>query len=563
MIEFSENAEHFASWFGQETLKPKLKGLYDSFMKGSICLDSPGLPENEIVGNKDSCSKKPFILHDDKLYMQRYFVYETRLLEKLASIGKRDECRETEAISFIKAFSSTNKKKLNHWQLVAAFNSFVKNLSIITGGPGTGKTTTVASVLEMLFVQAPKLKVALVAPTGKAANRLAESIRNSATDFHPKFTALFNQIEPSTIHRLLGYIPGSLYFKQNENNLLPHDVIIVDECSMIDVALFAKLLLAIAPGTRLILLGDKDQLSAVEAGSIFGDICKSVDQENEFDKEFSSVILSTLGIKVPVKADSKNLIAGTITSLKESHRFTTHTGIGKLATAVLHNQTEEIKSFFIEKDKDDQVTMDVEYSPELFESFIIGYEAYIKEQDFVKAMKAFNSLRILCATKMGDHGVYSLNRKVEEYLQRKNLIKAGDIYYENRPVMLTQNYNDLQIFNGETGIVRTDEDGNKWVMFLAADNTVKKVLPGYLSGVETAFAMTIHKSQGSEYTNVLMTLPEKGDSKILTAELVYTGITRAKEKVIIQTSTEALFAASSLRVQRASGIAERLNKGEY
>ena len=561
MTAVKENSEVFARWFSPGKITPVLKSLYEAFASGSICIDVPTkLPKDKLIGNLADHELKPFIVHNNKLYMQRYFVYETSLLDHIRELSAVEEKEVKTRFQFLKTFKSTGKRALNEWQQAGAYAAFLNNFSIITGGPGTGKTTTVASVLEMIFSENPGANVALVAPTGKAANRMAESVRNASSLFDSKFENLFESVYTATIHRLLGYIPKSLYFRHHADHKLLYDVVIVDECSMIDIALFSKLLSAIKPGTKLILLGDKDQLSAVEAGSVFGDICKSVRNENTFHESIAAYLNKCMNHTIDTADETENIVAGRITTLTESHRFKTNEGIGKLAAAVLNNREEEIKNFL--RNTDPQVTIDTGFSNELFESFIAGYEKYISEPDIVKALEAFNELRILCATKMGDRGVYAVNQKTELYLQKKGLLSPGEIFYENRPVMLTKNYNDLQIFNGETGIVRADVKGNKWIWFIGSDNNIRQVLPGYVTAIETAFAMTIHKSQGSEYEKVMMMLPDNAESKILTAELVYTGITRAKKKVIVQSSEEALLSASDIRVQRASGILERLRNGE-
>ncbi len=314
----------FAEYFGSGKLKPHAYLLSRRLSEGHICLPlsdisieeqqrvveifkiQPALPDelrDEPLVQFGEGAKQPFVIHNDKMYLQRYFHYETVILEKLRAFV----AREAEVFEERTAFLNSQKKFVEElfkmksvnveegvdctdWQKAAAITAILNNFTIITGGPGTGKTTTVAKILALLLQADPGMKVALAAPTGKAATRMAESLKNADLPSAAAFKDQSAGFIPATIHRLLKSTRGSHHFRHNSHNPLPYDVIIIDESSMIDTALFAKLLDAIDPKTRLILLGDKDQLASVEAGSLFGDLCKALHPLNVFsDKRIAFI----------------------------------------------------------------------------------------------------------------------------------------------------------------------------------------------------------------------------------------------------------------------------------
>ncbi|MDQ6812892.1 MAG: exodeoxyribonuclease V subunit alpha, partial [Bacteroidota bacterium] len=536
------------------------------------------LHNEPLVSLKDG-EKQPFVLHNKRLYLQRYFNYETQILNRIKSFVKNEknevEKRLQAAINhvdFIKALFNDNgftessiAAENIDWQIVAAVSAVLNNFTIITGGPGTGKTTTVAKVLAMLYAIQPELKVALCAPTGKAAVRMAESLKLSAMHLPASIKQKFDSLSPGTIHRLLKYVPDSPYFKHDRENPVNFDVVIADESSMIDVALFAKLLDAIGPQTKLILLGDKDQLASVEAGSLFGDLCKiqaglqMLTQEramivNQFIADNRRRVTADCLLKSKGHPLSEHII-----ELRKSHRFTSDKGIGKFSKAVIINDIEGLRGY-LENNADLQVKIDTKYDQEIFEQFVEGYTAYIKEPDIKTALKKLNELRVLCAVRDGEQGLYSLNAAIENYLRKKKLINKHSEYYENRPVIVTRNYYSLGLFNGDVGLIRADENGILKVWFEGSDNELKSVLPGYVADSETVFAMTIHKSQGSEYDRVLVVLPDNTNISILTRELLYTAVTRAKSAVILQASEAVILHTAEGVVERASGIMDRFEE---
>lgn len=579
--------QQFAEYFGVPALKPYAYLLSRKLSEGHICLHLDRLPEQgaelpafcehmmpgrsplatmPLVGRNGN-EAQPFILHGDRLYLQRYFRYETAILQRIRRfldteqqlLAERTAQLEQHA-DFVRSLfntpAPTDGADKADWQLAAAVSGVLNNFTIITGGPGTGKTTTVARILAILYTISPNLKVALAAPTGKAAARMAESLRNTKLE---GLSARFQALSPSTIHRLLKSKRDSPYFEHNRDNPLHYDVVIVDEGSMIDVALFAKLLDAIGPRTRIILLGDKDQLASVEAGSLFGDLCQAQPMLNLFSKERLKLINSL------VSAAEKRLPAGKVprvqhplfehlVELRRSHRFSGQQGIGQFSKAIISNDAAVISHFL---QNDEQVIIDQTYDQSLFNEFIAGYEAFIKEKDISTALAKMNELRVLCAVREGEDGVQQVNRVIEKYLHDKKLIRANGGFYENRPVILTRNYYEHGLFNGDTGIIRADEKGKLMAWFEDSSGQLKAVLPGYLTAAETVFAMTIHKSQGSEFDRVWVILPRAADIPILTRELLYTAVTRAKTKVYVQATADILLQTAQRFVERASGIASR------
>lgn len=587
--------QQFAEYFPSEVLKPYLYLLSKKLSEGHICMDVNNIDKSElasigytsIVRQKEllreplvsnGSNKTPFILLDNQLYLERYFNYETIILNRIKAFIEREKTQTPGMLEALKQHTvfinglfkntiqeSESKEQNINWPLAAAITAVLNYFTIITGGPGTGKTTTVAKILSILFTLKPDLKVALTAPTGKAAARMAESLKNASSFASKLIRSKFETLEPSTIHRLLGNIKNSPHFKHNAENTLNYDVVITDESSMIDVALFAKLLDAVGPNTKLILLGDKDQLASVEAGSLFGDLCQAQTKLNTFSEGRAELINSFIENTTQEISDSYIDSISThplfehIIELQRSHRFSDNKGIGKFSKAIIHNKVDAIKEFF--SNSDEQVLIDTNYSEKIFDNFIAGYEEFINEKDTSIALKKMNRLRVLCAVREGERGLYAINKKIEKYLQQKKLIHLTGDFYVNRPIMVTGNNKELQLFNGDIGIIRPDEKGVLKAWFETGKGEVRAVLPGYISNAETVYAMTIHKSQGSEFDQVLVSLPKGDDIQILTRELLYTAVTRAKQKVIVQGSEALILQTSSAFVERGSGIINRLNQG--
>ncbi|WP_440133405.1 exodeoxyribonuclease V subunit alpha [Chitinophaga sancti] len=592
IVTINDVHQQFADFFDIPGLKPFIYLLSKKLGEGHICLDLRKIDANQndlpvsytaplntaslkdchLVGSGDVVNK-PFVLYNDRLYFQRYFRYETNFIRYInAFLEAEKELLPDRSQALLEhqaqvnelfpggAIPESSTDKVD-WQLAAAISGVLNNFTIITGGPGTGKTTTVAKILSILYTIDPRLTVALAAPTGKAAARMAESLRNAAGQTNPETAKLFQALNPATIHRLLKPMNDSPYFKHNENNPLNFDVVIVDECSMIDLALFSKLLSAIRPTSRLIMLGDKNQLASVEAGSLFGDLCQAQEQLNVFSPERTAFINNLLpdGSKIeriasPVQ--SKHALFEHVVELRHSRRFTGDAGIGRFSRALIQNNVPVIQSF-LSPGAGEEVVIDQQYSDKIFEQFIAGYAAFIQEKDIRTALKKLNELRVLVAIRDGATGLSSINRRIEKYLQDRKLLHITGSFYENRPIMLSSNYYEHGLFNGDTGIIRKDENGALVAWFEDANGELKSVFTGYLTQAETAFAMTIHKSQGSEFTAVLVILPAN-ETPILTRELLYTAVSRARKKVYVQGSETTILQAAAKFVDRGSGIKARM-----
>jgi len=353
-----------------------------------------------------------------------------------------------------------------------------QGLSVITGGPGTGKTSTVVKILALLQEFSPQpLHIALAAPTGKAAMRLQEAIGHSKASL--PCTASVQQHIPesvTTIHRLLGARPPSPFFRHCAETPLPHDLVVIDEASMVDLALMSKLVDALKKGARLILLGDKDQLASVESGAVLAD----------------------LTVALP---------AHTL-ELKKSYRF--EAAIKNLADSVNRQQPEQAWRLLLRGGKN--ITLLTE---KIVEEIVLQQTDYLERIrqgcDYAAIYRSFSAFQVLCATRRGKNSVQSVNLQVQQRLVEQRLIDADEQWYSGRPVMITQNDANMHLYNGDIGICLPDreQDGKLMVFFQRPDGSVKKYLPARLPHCETVFAMTIHKSQGSEFDRVLIMLPKK------------------------------------------------------
>ena len=586
--------QQFAEYFEETFIWPYVYLLSKRLTEGNICIELEAVSKNlsstpyETAMNpvdlmkhsklisKDKINTAPFILSNNRLYFQRYYKYETSIINNLKKMIDAEKevlaCRKTDLESnqaLIQSLNtnydleglSTNEKV--DWQMIAVLNALLNNFSIITGGPGTGKTTTLAKLLIVLYAISPNARVALAAPTGKASMRMLESLKTSKLDFTLETKEKIAQLVPSTIHGLLGYIKDTISFKYNAQNPLPYDWVVIDEASMIDVPMFSKLLEAIGENTRIILLGDKDQLASVEAGSLLGDLCQTLPGLNLFSKDAMLWINEFItdgdrNITSDFIADTNNLLAGHIIELRFSHRFNSQGVIGKLSKAIIEGNIEKVKALF-SNSQGTNLSVDHTFDSTLLNRFVAGYANFINEPDVLLALKKLNQLRVLVSVRQGPRGLFATNNAIELQLRKKGLIKPDGVFYEHRPIMITRNLYDLGLLNGDTGIIRKDVSGNLRAWFEDGKGGIKSVLPAYLNHSETAFAMTIHKSQGSEFDHVMVILPEGNNNVLLTRELLYTGITRAKTSITIQGELGTIEHAVHSMVNRISGITDSID----
>jgi exodeoxyribonuclease V alpha subunit len=556
---------------------PKLDVWLEKFRKSPV-VGSPG----------EFC---PLILDkNNRLYLYRYWEYEKILSDSIKGRVKED-VKDIDASLLKKSLkrlfpenSGPEKSKNDiHWQKIASLTAAIKRFCVISGGPGTGKTYTVAKILAILLEQAKgdKLRIFLCAPTGKAAAKLGESIKKAKKELNcsePIKQAI--PVETYTIHRMLRTIPGSPYFRYHSENLLPADVVIVDEASMVDLALMSKLISSIPMTARLILMGDRYQLASVDAGSVLGDICDT-NGIQMFSREYCKTIEDIAQEKIDASTEVYEKGQGLydcIVVLKKSLRFTGKSEIWKLSQAVNRGDWGQISAIFKRniglKNKEDEGVRieELEISSEkqsiIAEKIIDGYSDYLTAQDPYTALEQFNRFKLLCALKVGPYGAHNLNRLAEEVLKKKKLIRTDMSkeypWYKGRPVLVTKNDYVLGLFNGDIGITMPDpkEDSSElYVFFPEASGGVKRYSPYRIKEHETAYAMTVHKSQGSEFDHVCLVFPDK-DYPVLTRELVYTGITRARKSVLIWGNEDVLKAAVSRRIKRASGLRDALWGGD-
>jgi exodeoxyribonuclease V alpha subunit len=493
---------------------------------------------------------KPLILDaQGRLYLQRYWAYERQLadaiLARLFSPGPEvdSELLASGLRDFFKADPRTQ------WQQRAAETAVRKNFCVITGGPGTGKTRTVLIVLMLLHAQfaargaAPH--IALAAPTGKAAARMKESMQATLASL-PEAEAFAEHLpsDATTVHRLLGFIPDSPYFRRNAENPLAVDVVIVDEASMVDLALMAKLVDAVPPSARLILLGDKDQLTSVEAGSVLGDICQAGGDSDA--------------------AKNASPLNGHIVELKTNFRFGNDSATYKLSRCITEGRSADafaiLRSGAATGIRGETLPSPAALPGALRDPVLEGFGDYLKTKDPREALTRLNHFRILCAMRTGPYGVESLNPIVERILTNERLIAPISKHYPGRPIMILQNDHQLKLYNGDVGIELPDPEANGTLraFFLTADGALRRFIPARLPPHETVFAMTVHKSQGSEFGRVLFILTDR-ENRVVTRELLYTGLTRAREGLELWHQEAALRAAIESPTNRSSGLRDALS----
>jgi len=568
---------------------------------GDICLDLAAAAETVLVERQDGAEavvgpsltawrqilmanpavgqpgdKCPLILDaGNRLYLYRYWEYENKLSDAIRqrAKGELQDFKSRELSSILnRLFPPTNRDEVN-WQKLAAVVAVFKRFSVITGGPGSGKTFTIAGILALLLECALKdsAKIYLTAPTGKAAARLSESI-NEAKQFLDCSDSVKNAIpsEVYTIHRLLRPITGTPYFRHNAENLLTADVVVIDEASMVDLALMSKLVQAIDPETRLLLTGDKDQLASVAAGSVLGDIC---DRRviHGFSKSLMKKIEQLTQIKLGGTVQNyKNVseLQDCITVLQKNYRFEPRSGIGGLSRSINRGDSEEAM-IYLKNPVENSVSWhdipsDAQSVSGLGRIIVEGYRQYLAMQDPVSAISEFNRFKILCALKIGPLGVNSINDLAEQILVQQGLLpsfqRGSQRWYRGRPILITQNDYSLGLFNGDIGITMPDPNSSNaelYVYFPDSEGKFKRFPTHRLSQHETVYAMTVHKSQGSEFDHVILILPER-DYPLLTRELIYTGLTRARKTVSIWGPESVLKTAITRKIERTSGLRDAL-----
>ncbi|QDE38853.1 exodeoxyribonuclease V subunit alpha [Luteibacter pinisoli] len=572
--------------------------------EGHICVDVGALAEQEptladastwlgasaLVARPGGDEAAPLVLDANLLYLRRFWRDEARvaaaILGRLAPLPDPPGLRAELDRLFPAEGDGVD------WQKVACAIASRSAFAVITGGPGTGKTTTVVRLLGLLQTLAwkrgePRLRIRLAAPTGKAAARLNASIAAQVARLDVD-AAVREGIpaEVTTLHRLLGSRPDTRAFQHNADNPLHVDVLVIDEASMIDLEMMAATLDALPAGARIVLLGDKDQLSSVEAGAVLGDLCARA-EPGHYDDATVAWLRDAAGVDVSPWRDATTpwALDQRVTMLRRSRRFGTDSGIGALASAINEGNGAAVARVF-EGRFDDIARMPA--TPAAVAALAIdgrapapGYRHYLEwiqahrpaagaDEDTWAAwgrgaLEAHRRFQLLCATKRGDHGVDSQNERIALALLSRGLVRAATGWYEGRPVMVVRNDYALGLMNGDIGVTLALPDGQGGialrVAFLVTDGAggerVRFVAPSRLSAVDTVFAMTVHKSQGSEFEHTALALPPE-PSPVLTRELVYTGVTRARRHFTLVAAPDILAYAVARKTRRASGLLDRL-----
>jgi exodeoxyribonuclease V alpha subunit len=542
----------------------------------------------------------PLVLdRDGRLYLRRYFDYERRLAARLvAAQGERRQVGPAARALLRSLFAGASPAQLAlpfgeaadspteirpprraepDWQQLAVALALTGSLAIISGGPGTGKTATVVRLLACLLADAPQTRIALAAPTGKAAARMLEAIRERAAELPPLLRALL-PVESFTVHRLLG-VDGAGVFRHHPGNPLPFDVLVVDEASMLDLSLATHLLEAVEPQARIVLLGDKDQLAAVEAGAVFSGLGT--------DPALGAARIAQLAelsgvepakIRPPAAAAATRRAAGdalrdSVIWLDRNFRFGAGSAIGQLAAEINAGDAAAALARLRGADPrelgwldDDGTTL----ASGSLQRIVDGYADYLDavgagSGDVAAVTAAFGRFRVLCAVRDGTRGVRAINelmgRRVRAKMRDRLETGGGTPWYPGRPVLVQRNDYAQKLFNGDVGLVLPDAGagGALRAFFPGQDGAFRAVAPVRLPPHDTAFAITVHQAQGSEFERLLLLLPAQA-SRATTRELLYTAITRARGGLDLIGSAAVLEHAIATRTERRGGLAARLRE---
>jgi exodeoxyribonuclease V alpha subunit len=535
---------------------------------------------------------QPLVLDQDRLYLRRYWRDETLVAQAVAArAGDAIAADADQVRHWLDRLFEAPAGNEPDWQRIACAIAARGRLAIVTGGPGTGKTYTVARLLALLYGlsdQPERLRIALAAPTGKAAANLKEAIDGALAGLVgkagpelPLAQLAARMGAATTLHALLGARPDTRAMRHHAGNPLDIDVLIVDEASMVHLEMMAALLAALPPHARLVLLGDKDQLASVEAGAVLGDLCHGA-QAGQYSQESADYVRQASGQAIPAAMlGAGGELAQQTVMLRKSRRF--GGPIGKLAQAV--NGGDALAASACLREAEGQVLCWMEqagqeallrlaldgrpgaeggYRPylELLRAAPAGGDPGQHAEWAGRVLAAFEQFRLLCAVREGEWGVAGINQALERRIEQEGLIRRRGEWYVGRPVMVTRNDHGLGVYNGDIGIALPDpvRAASLRVVFPHGD-AVKSVLATRLAQVETAYAMTVHKAQGGEYRHAAMVLPPEA-ALVLARELIYTGITRAREGFTLVTPAPAVLAEAIARqTVRASGLRRLLGQG--
>lgn len=555
---------------------------------------------------QQSIEPQPIVLSHGRLYLRRYYQFEQELKQVVRerrnindkqntlSINGNAAPVDVEAIKSIIASlfpdlaqqADLNSNIANSeidWQAVAVANAINKDFAIIAGGPGTGKTYTVTKLLAALIMLAnanstsasqhkfAAPRISLVAPTGKAAQRLSESITNAVKGFRGGIDDEVLDLIPEqaqTIHRLLGVIPEQVNFRHHQDNLLAIDILLIDEVSMVDLPMMARIFRALPTNTKVILLGDADQLPSVAVGSVLADFAPRPHLGySVLNYQYLTQVTGYKSLSKDDTAQAKSeqySAADCVTFLMKSRRFDGEGGIGRIANFVINGKYQESWQLLQQSealDNDKQLTLLTGSIETWLTPLVEQYFQTICQCEKVEdAFTLLAKFRILSSTRKGPQGVESLNALVIDILRNSGVIpfnrfESSTTLYASQPIMISENDYRLGVYNGDVGLLWRNNQGHLMAVFENAQGGYDWILPSRLPKFETVYAMTIHKTQGSEFAHVAMVLPEQKDNRLLSRELLYTGITRAKLQLSIASSQSVWQSGVSQQVKRHSGLA--------
>lgn len=534
----------------------------------------------------------PLVVDGSRVYLDRYWGYEDRLHRELVQRSASAEAPEGGDLDVVREVldevAPARKGSRVDRQQLAVANALLRRLSVLSGGPGTGKTHTVVSLLvaHVLLAEArgqQRPRMAIAAPTGKAAARLEEAIRQAAAERELPADAIevVEALQGHTLHRLLGWRHRSpTRFRHDADTPLPHDVVVVDEASMVPLSLMTKLVEAVRPESTLVLVGDRNQLTSVEAGAVLGDVCgpRGAGPTLQLSDEWTDVLAEVTGAPVGAERapmDAPGVWDG-IVQLERFFRFGEDSGIGAVARAIqrVGDDAGEVVALLTGRAVEDRAAVDAYGDVELLApgdgpvlpaslrdvvaDAFAPYVAAVAEGDAEAALDALDALRVLCAVRHGPLGVRAVGELVEAWVAASSdgVLRPGEEWYVGRPVLVTRNDHDLGVMNGDVGVA-FDDDGRMVVAFRQADGTVRRVPAIRVADCETVWAMTIHKSQGSQFDHAVVVLPDR-ESPVVTRELLYTGVTRARDRATVVAREAVLRRAVTNPVRRATGLWDRL-----
>ncbi len=553
-----------------------LSSILKEFENKTIDELRDSLLASHVVATPGDATVQPMVLDGgNRLYLYRYFHLERRLAANLMARAAANMPLELEAVALrtmlakLFAGNATNLGNKTDWQKIAVALAVRRRLTIISGAPGTGKTTTVLNLLACIIEGKPDARIAIAAPTGKAAQRMLDELRGERAAALPPKIRDSLPTESHTIHRLLGVTPGAARPRFHIGNPLPLDVLVVDEASMLDLALATRLVEALPLEARLILLGDKDQLAAVEVGSIFAELSADPTLTPPCLQQVSQATGTPSAQITPPAATQRTALADSVVWFTENYRISTDSGIGRLSAHVNSGDAEAAMQWMADGGSGNVRWIEEngpEPGAETMACVIEGYKDYANAlrdnlKDKAAIFSAFERFRVLCAIRETPRGVSELNKRIRQHLL--DALGEGianpdrEVWYPGRPVLILRNNYMLKLFNGDIGICLPDTQGHLSVWFAAEKNEFRSIAPNRLPEHNDAYATTVHKAQGSQFNSVLLVMPVQ-NSKPASRELLYTAVTRARGNVTISACADVLRTACANATQRHTGLIDQM-----